>query len=80
MHHQRFGALEGGGEAGWSHAADLLGVVAQSGRVQGGGQPQVVRLEAPRAGELAPLGQQGGQGFTTVRPGVFIIKGSQVLL
>ena len=80
MHHQRFVALQGGGEAGRSHAADLLGVIAQSGRVQGGGQPQVVRLEAPRAREPAPLGQQGRHGFTSVRPGVFIIKGSQVLL
>ena len=80
MHHPRFVALQGGGETGWSHAADLLGVIAQSGRLQGGGQPEVVRLEGLWARELAPLGQQGSHGFTSVRPGVFIIKGSQVFL
>ena len=80
MDHQRFGVLHGGGLAGRSQAADLLGVVVEPGGVQGGGEAEVVGLECPGAGELNPLGQQVCHGSTAVLSGVFIIQGSQVFL
>ena len=45
MHHEGFRGLVGGGQRGWSHAADLLSVVVEPGGVQGGGEAEVVRLE-----------------------------------
>ena len=80
MHHQGFGALEGGGEGGGSQAADLLGVVAEPGRVQGGGEAEVVRLKGPGTREVAPLKEQAFHCFTSVLPGVFIVKSCQVIL